>query len=740
MVSLNNLTDQSQFLTTGTSGTDFTIASTGDTHTFNIPSASASNRGLITTGSQTIAGSKTFSSAIIGDAGVLLKNGFTTYSNGYTSLGGDIGNLIISSSIGGTPYDNEFSFTSSTSNTYTFPNASGTLALTSNLSSYVPYTGATSNVTLGVNNLSGGVLTASTSLITTTTALSSYGLQINNNSSNPAFVAYLNSDNSMQLSIANASNTTIVLASNNTNSYINTTGNFGLGNNNPSFRLDVTGTGRFTSTLTASSLIKSGGTSSQFLKADGSVDSTAYLPLSGGTMTGNIMLRENVPSGTIYYIGQLMANTDTWKIYGGAIADNQGELIFELGDDAQPISTGGQRFNFFFNASTQGTSKSVLLIDYNEATFNANLTATSFIKSGGTSSQFLKANGSVDSTSYLPLSGGTLTGSLSGTSATFSGVITGQTNGNTFGTASSSGRAVIIQSGSSNQSILFKNSSGGDGTLFINGTSTSIDYNFNTYSVGDALVIKNNGFIGIGTSNPSGSLEIAKAGGLFLRLNNTANSADVYIQYDVVGSSFSIGVNGNGWFSYTSQAKTYDWWTSNAIKMSLNSSGNLSITGALSKGSGSFKIDHPLESMSETHNLVHSFVEAPQADLYYRGKLTLINGKGQANIDQVATMTEGTFELLCREIQCFTTNETGWDLVKGKVIGNIIYIESQNQNSTDEISWLVIGERQDKHMMDTQWTDENGRVIVEPLKEVKKEQPIPEQEVSIVEQTTEESI
>jgi trimeric autotransporter adhesin len=47
MVSLNNLTDQSQYLTTGTSGTDFTIASTGDTHTFNLPIASATNTGKL---------------------------------------------------------------------------------------------------------------------------------------------------------------------------------------------------------------------------------------------------------------------------------------------------------------------------------------------------------------------------------------------------------------------------------------------------------------------------------------------------------------------------------------------------------------------------------------------------------------------------------------------------------------------------------------------------------------------
>jgi hypothetical protein len=29
---------------------------------------------------------------------------------------------------------------------------------------------------------------------------------------------------------------------------------------------------------------------------------------------------------------------------------------------------------------------------------------------------------------------------------------------------------------------------------------------------------------------------------------------------------------------------------------------------------------------------------------------------------------------------------------------------------------MVIGERQDKHMLDATWTDDNGKVIVEPLK------------------------
>ncbi len=46
---LNGLTKQVQYFATGTSGTDFNISSVGDTHTFNIPTASGSNRGLLST-------------------------------------------------------------------------------------------------------------------------------------------------------------------------------------------------------------------------------------------------------------------------------------------------------------------------------------------------------------------------------------------------------------------------------------------------------------------------------------------------------------------------------------------------------------------------------------------------------------------------------------------------------------------------------------------------------------------
>jgi hypothetical protein len=150
--------------------------------------------------------------------------------------------------------------------------------------------------------------------------------------------------------------------------------------------------------------------------------------------------------------------------------------------------------------------------------------------------------------------------------------------------------------------------------------------------------------------------------------------------------------------------------------MVLTQAGNLSVNGSLSKGSGSFKIDHPLPSKSDTHHLVHSFLEGPQADLIYRGKVDLVGGSATVNIDTASGMTDGTFVLLCDNVQCFTSNEDGWTAIKGSVSGNTLTITAQDDTSTDTISWMVIGERKDKHMIDTDWTDENGKVITEPLK------------------------
>jgi hypothetical protein len=152
---LSSLTDQRNFTFPDAAGT---IALTSD-----IPSLAGY---VATTGDQTIAGDKTFSGAVINDGDLYLKQDSTyTPKSGYTNLfaSGKTVNINFGSTISGV-----LDFTPlSADTTFTFPNASGTLALTSDLHNAV---------TIGTANglsLSTQVLSLALASTSTTGALSS---------------------------------------------------------------------------------------------------------------------------------------------------------------------------------------------------------------------------------------------------------------------------------------------------------------------------------------------------------------------------------------------------------------------------------------------------------------------------------------------------------------------------------------------------------------------------------------
>jgi len=150
----------------------------------------------------------------------------------------------------------------------------------------------------------------------------------------------------------------------------------------------------------------------------------------------------------------------------------------------------------------------------------------------------------------------------------------------------------------------------------------------------------------------------------------------------------------------------------------LFANGNAEFYGTLTKGGGSFSITHPLESKKSTHKLIHSFIEGPKCDLLYRGRVKLNKGSAIVNLDEESKMTEGTLLALCDNLQSFTTNETDFDAVKSVLNGNLLEITSNNSSSNAEISWLVIGERNDEFLKkeNIDMCDENGKLIVEKLK------------------------
>ena len=140
------------------------LGSLSATRTFTLPDISGTL--ALLEGSQTFTGGKTFSGAATFTSafGTGLLNGFnlsngnspSVYTNTSVSVYADTGNpnLVVANH---PTYQSKLQFqdvaTLTSNYTYTFPAASGTIALTSNLSAYVPYTGATGNVNLGTNSI-----------------------------------------------------------------------------------------------------------------------------------------------------------------------------------------------------------------------------------------------------------------------------------------------------------------------------------------------------------------------------------------------------------------------------------------------------------------------------------------------------------------------------------------------------------------------------------------------------------
>ena len=233
--------------------------------------------------------------------------------------------------------------------------------------------------------------------------------------------------------------------------------------------------------------------------------------------------------------------------------------------------------------------------------------------------------------------------------------------------------------------------------------------------------------VGIGTSSPDSLLDLflddaSVLGTVIIEQDGTGDASTRYLLTGLI--SWSTGVDNSDGDSYKiSQSSNLN----DSVRLSIDTSGAVHVPGAFSKGSGSFKIDHPLPSMSD-HFLVHSFVESCGAELIYRGQATLIAGAIQVDLDEAAGMTSGTFVRLCREAQAWITMESGgWHHVRGSVDGSTLTIECE-EACEDQVAWLVIANRHDAHMRDpgTLWCDDQGYPIIEPLKPEPEPEPEPE--------------
>jgi len=117
--------------------------------------------------------------------------------------------------------------------------------------------------------------------------------------------------------------------------------------------------------------------------------------------------------------------------------------------------------------------------------------------------------------------------------------------------------------------------------------------------------------------------------------------------------------------------------------------GNLNVTGSVSKGGGSFKIDHPLDP--EHQYLYHSFVESPDMMDIYNGNV-VTNSEGFA----IVTLPDW-FETLNRDFryQLTVVGQFAQAMIAEKVEGNRFTIRTDKPNI--EVSWQVTGIRHDPY-------------------------------------------
>jgi hypothetical protein len=271
------------------------------------------------------------------------------------------------------------------------------------------------------------------------------------------------------------------------------------------------------------------------------------------------------------------------------------------------------------------------------------------------------------------------------------------------------------------------------GALRVGSSSSSTDFliNLGTSGVGtfrsalfygqsNNIYLSNqqNGSIGFGTNNTLNRFTIYADGRCGIGTSSTPVSNGLQIN----SGEFQLGSNSSSAFHMQASNGGLEfysgtWGSGTYVGRWFNN--GLTVVGSLSKGSGTFDIQHPLHQDDSTKRLVHSFIEGPRCDLIYRGKVQLVNGTATINIDSDCVeetgseMTQGTFEALCANPQFFLQNPSSFSRLKGSISGNVLTVVCEDQNSSDIIYWSVIAERKDAFIKQWERTNANGYLITE---------------------------
>ncbi|MCB9251275.1 MAG: hypothetical protein H6605_02310 [Flavobacteriales bacterium] len=218
--------------------------------------------------------------------------------------------------------------------------------------------------------------------------------------------------------------------------------------------------------------------------------------------------------------------------------------------------------------------------------------------------------------------------------------------------------------------------------------------------------IYSSGNVGLGTTTPAAKLDVK--GGILVSGNSGFGTTTPSDRIHVVGAFRMTG--GTGWLNTSADNSqgnaSFGGTAYGNVKLTVSSNqtfglylngasagtalyviGTAGITGNLSKGGGSFKIDHPLDPANKF--LYHSFVESPDMMNIYNGNITT-----DANGTAVVKMPD-YFEALNMEFRYqLTVIGTFAQAIVAEELSNNQFVIKTNQPNI-KVSWQVTGIRHD---------------------------------------------
>jgi hypothetical protein len=415
---------------------------------------------------------------------------------------------------------------------------------------------------------------------------------------------------------------------------------------------------------------------------------------------GKVGIGTTAPSSTLTVNGGFTASSTTivanaFRFFTGSLDGNHSYVDFRANPTSGNVVISAKSGTMYFNLDhgTGGVS-----FGNGAATVVASISAAGNATFSGTGNSSFAGNLGIGTTS--PASKLTVAGTVQSTTGGFkfpdgsvqttAGV---QHNTSLAGNGTSSSKLSVavplVLSGSVNGVIQGLDSGGGYGVY---GKSVS---GFGIYGESSIAVAGNSSNnIGVyGTGPYAGVSSYGGTYGILSTAYNTSGTADgvhatgsngVYATSNRAGGNGVLAVANNG------NVSDYALWGQSSSGFAGVFSGNVSISGTLTKSAGTFRIDHPLDP--ENKYLSHSFVESPDMMDIYNG-IAEVDGSGQAFVE-----LPNYFTALNKDYryQLTAIGAPGPNLyIAEEVTGNQFRIAGGKPGM--RVSWQVTGIRQDAY-------------------------------------------